>query len=1357
MNMINTRSNSLPGRMSAKIGQSVLACLLFLMLLPASAQAQLGSRVLVGYFHNWNAAQAPYIRLRDVNSKYNVVNIAFAVPVAPGDMTMTFEPTNQSKTEFISDIRALQAQGRRVQISIGGADAPVEINNATDRTKFINSMKSIITEYGFDGYDIDLEGTSVILNSGDNNFKSPTTPKIINLISASRELVTYFRGQGKDFWLTAAPETQYVQGGYGFYGTAFGGYLPVLYGLRDILTFVHVQYYNTGSQVGIDEKIYSQGTADFIVAMTDMLLKGFPVARNASNVFPALREDQVAFGLPATGTGAAPAGGYVAPAQVTQALNYLIKGTSFGGSYVTSRTYPGLRGIMTWSVNWDKTQGDAFANAYYNYFSNLGGGNASPVVTLTAPVNGASFNVGTAINLTATASDSDGSVAKVEFFQGGTKLGEDTSSPYAYSWTNAAAGTYTITAKATDNAGATTTSSSAAITVNTVGGNVAPVVSLTSPAAGAVFTAPASVSITASASDSDGSVAKVEFFNGATKLGEDTSSPYAYTWSGVAAGSYSLTAKGTDNLGATATTSSVTITVNGSTGGNCANTPQYVENGGYTAGSVVKNAGSRYECKPWPYSGWCNGAAWAYGPGTGTYWQDAWTLVDACSGASAQSKVQLNNLAVAAAAASDFRIVGYMPSWSGSAQAIQYSKLTHINYAFIRPTTSGGLTAVDNGQKLSDIVSLGHANGVKVGIAVGGWSDLNNQDFQSMASSSGTRTNFINALLSLINTYQLDGVDIDWEYPREGNDPANFSALMTELGNALHTRGKYLTAAVSAQGYYAEGIQSAAINAVDFLNIMVYDGDGGAGHSPYSYAVSSLDFWANKGLPASKAVLGVPFYARPSWKSFAQLVSEGANPNNDTYNGDYFNGLNTIRQKTNLAFDRNIGGMMIWELSQDATGANSLLSAIKQVKDQRGGTNPPVPQSPYGGTVRNIPGKIEAEHYDLGGATVAFNDLTAGNSGNAFRTDDVDIEASTDAGGGYNLAYIQAGEWVEYTVNVTTAAAYTLEARVASTSAGKTFHVELDGSNISGAITVPNTGAWQTWQSVTITTSTLSAGQKVLRIVMDAGDFNINYINFSSSSTSNPPPSVNITSPVAGATFSAPASVTINANASDNGSVTRVEFYNGSTKLGEDTSSPYSYAWSNVSAGTYSINAVATDNQGAQTTSSSISISVTGSTGGCGASQYVENNGYVAGSQVQNAGGLYQCKEWPYSGWCNGASWAYAPGTGQYWQDAWTYIGSCSAAVAAKSAEVTTESLDLSVFPNPGTSGREQTVSLSFESAAGNVTVQVKTNNGLNVHTAQYKNAGATLNAEIPALPAGLYFIRVEGEAKTWVRRYLVK
>ncbi|HEY9046939.1 MAG TPA: glycosyl hydrolase family 18 protein, partial [Ohtaekwangia sp.] len=882
------------------------------------------------------------------------------------------------------------------------------------------------------------------------------------------------------------------------------------------------------------------------------------------------------------------------------------------------------------------------------------------------------------------------------------------------------------------------------------GTNVIPTASITAPSANASYTAPASVVINATATDTDGTIAKVEFYQGTTKLGEDTSSPYSYSWSNVAAGSYSLTVKATDNAGGTGTSSVVNITVTSGGTNNCASIAQYAENSGYAAGSKVKNAGSIYTCKDYPYSGWCNGAAWAYAPGTGTYWQDAWTLTGTCSAGARAAQPEATALL-----AGSFKVVGYMPSWSGTASEIQYSNLTHINYAFIRPTTTGGLTALDNPQKLRDIVSLAHANGVLVGIAVGGWSELNNTDFQSMAGNASYRTTFVNNILSFLQTYQLDGVDIDWEYPVDGADPANFTTLMTALSNALHAQGKYLSAAVSAQGYYAGGVQAAVFNVVDFLNLMVYDGDAGAGHSPYSYAVSSLDYWLNtRGLPASKAVLGVPFYARPSWKSFRQLLLDGASPNSDTYNGDYYNGIPTIKSKTNLAFDRNLGGMMIWELSQDATGSNSLLTAIRQVIDQR---STPVQQSPYNGTVRNIPGTIEAEHYDLGGEGVAYHDLSAGNSGSAFRSDNVDIEATTDTGGGYNIGWIQAGEWLEYTVQVTTAGVYTVQARVASTSAGKTFHVELDGVNISGTLTVPNTGAWQTWQTVSATTSSLTAGQKILRIVMDAGDFNINNIVFTTN-TSNPPPTVSLTAPANGTSYTAPATVTLQANASDNGSVAKVEFFQGATKLGEDTSSPYSYSWSNVAAGSYTLTAKATDNQGATATSAGVTITVTGGTGGnCATTpQYVENNGYVAGSIVKNAGSQYECKPYPYSGWCNGAAWAYAPGTGTYWQDAWILKGTCSSG-RVEATDFETDAAGLSLYPNPAESGKSKTITLVFEKNPGDVQVQLRNMNGAEVFTKGYGDVkSTTLQVDIPPLSQGLYIVRVKGDNTTWFRKYLV-
>jgi gliding motility-associated-like protein len=187
--------------------------------------------------------------------------------------------------------------------------------------------------------------------------------------------------------------------------------------------------------------------------------------------------------------------------------------------------------------------------------------NTPPSVGLSSPANNASFPAGSNITLTANAADANGSITRVEFFNGTTKLGEDTAGPYSFAWSNVQAGTYTITAKATDNQGATTTSTPVTITV-VAAANVAPVVNITSPTNNANFTSGASISINANATDSDGSVSKVEFFSGTTKLGEDTSSPYSYTWPAVAAGTYSITARATDNQGAIANSAAVTLVVN---------------------------------------------------------------------------------------------------------------------------------------------------------------------------------------------------------------------------------------------------------------------------------------------------------------------------------------------------------------------------------------------------------------------------------------------------------------------------------------------------------------------------------------------------------------------------------------------------------------------------------------------------------------------------------------------------------------------------------------------------------------------------------------------------------------------------
>lgn len=187
--------------------------------------------------------------------------------------------------------------------------------------------------------------------------------------------------------------------------------------------------------------------------------------------------------------------------------------------------------------------------------------NTLPLVSITSPANNTSFSKGETLLITADASDKDGTVTKVEFYNGNVKLGEDVTSPYGFEWKNVSEGNHTLTAKGFDNSGGSSTSSAVKIEV-TPKANGLPTVAITSPAQNAKFAAASSIIINATATDPDGNIAKVEFYNGTEKLGEDSSGPYSFTWSNVSAGSYSLTAKAIDNLGGSVTSTAVTIVVN---------------------------------------------------------------------------------------------------------------------------------------------------------------------------------------------------------------------------------------------------------------------------------------------------------------------------------------------------------------------------------------------------------------------------------------------------------------------------------------------------------------------------------------------------------------------------------------------------------------------------------------------------------------------------------------------------------------------------------------------------------------------------------------------------------------------------
>lgn len=283
----------------------------------------------------------------------------------------------------------------------------------------------------------------------------------------------------------------------------------------------------------------------------------------------------------------------------------------------------------------------------------------------------------------------------------------------------------------------------------------------------------------------------------------------------------------------------------------------------------------------------------------------------------------------ASSSSNSLKIIGYTPSWSTIENTIQYNKLTHINYAFVLPNNDGSLQAVPEPDLLESIVEGAHENNVMVVVSIGGWNDGNDSAFVAFANSEEGRTRFTNAVLDLIDLYDLDGIDIDWEYPDPGTEADNYSLLMQELSEALRPNNKILTAAVVALGWYGGGVKSDVFGYVDFLNLMAYDKNN-SDHSPYSYAEESIAYWSDRGLPAEKLVLGVPYYARPSWNGYNVKINQNAaNICRDTDGSDYWNGIPTIRQKAQLA--RSYGGLMTWELSQDTSTGNSLLTAMWEV------------------------------------------------------------------------------------------------------------------------------------------------------------------------------------------------------------------------------------------------------------------------------------------------------------------------------------------------------------------------------------------------------------------------------------------
>ncbi|WP_145884340.1 chitinase [Streptomyces sp. BK340] len=285
----------------------------------------LPKHAVTGYWQNFNNG-ATVQKISDVPSAYDIIAVAFADATStPGAVSFNLDSAGlggYTVDQFKADIKAKQAAGKKVVVSIGGQNGTVSINDSTSAANFANSVYSLMQTYGFDGVDIDLE----------NGLNATYMTQALRSLSSKA---------GSSLIITMAPQTIDMQ-------STSNSYFQTALNVKDILTVVNMQYYNSGSMLGCDGKVYSQGSVDFLTALACIQLEG------------GLSPSQVGLGLPASTSGAG--SGYVSPTVVNNALDCLAKGTGCG-SFKPSKTYPDLRGAMTWSTNWDAASGNAWSNS----------------------------------------------------------------------------------------------------------------------------------------------------------------------------------------------------------------------------------------------------------------------------------------------------------------------------------------------------------------------------------------------------------------------------------------------------------------------------------------------------------------------------------------------------------------------------------------------------------------------------------------------------------------------------------------------------------------------------------------------------------------------------------------------------------------------------------------------------------------------------------------------------------------------------------------------------------------------------------------------------------------------------------
>jgi chitinase len=296
--------------------------------------------------------------------------------------------------------------------------------------------------------------------------------------------------------------------------------------------------------------------------------------------------------------------------------------------------------------------------------------------------------------------------------------------------------------------------------------------------------------------------------------------------------------------------------------------------------------------------------------------------------------------------ADSFKVIGYYcGDWFDvPVEKLQVEKLTHVIYGFIFPLETGECSRFEKHDDLVMLINKCHKTGVQIYVSIGGYADKSGKaleaTFEKIAASDLLRAKFVGNIMDIVNSYGFDGVELDWEYPKPSTS-GDYEHLISDLSAKLSPLGKGLSSALPGTGSTdgqnvwtaLEAVSENTLSYFDFINLMCYDLHSDPDHSPIWFSNTSIAYWKNfRDVPAEKLVLGMPLYARPSWDQYRFLVEQDKeNAYKDHIIAESvrssYNGLNTLREKTMMAF-RKAGGVMLFDVNEDTYDETSAVSMI---------------------------------------------------------------------------------------------------------------------------------------------------------------------------------------------------------------------------------------------------------------------------------------------------------------------------------------------------------------------------------------------------------------------------------------------